>query len=28
VKEVDQRWVADFSSPALKMDGGERLLML
>jgi len=28
VNEVDQRWVADFSSPELKMDGGERLLML
>jgi len=28
VREVDQRWVADFHSPELKMDGGERLLML
>jgi cystathionine beta-lyase len=28
VKEVDQRWVADFASPELTLDGSERLLML
>lgn len=28
VKEVDQRWVADFASPELALDGGEKLLML